>query len=95
MLFFQQINVHTSRNTQSQHLLLSNRISTMKFRASLDINFIHIRLLRCLLLISRLRILKECKLNTNINKEDACIHTLISKVNLLRSAADHGHFTDV
>ena len=93
ILFFQQINDYTSRTAQALHLLLNNRIGIMNFCSSLDINIIHIRLLKCLLQISRLRVLKKWKLNTNINKENACIQALISKVNLLRSV-DHGHFID-
>lgn len=59
IVFFQQINDYTSRNAQSQHLLLNSRIGIMNFRSPLDINIIHIRLLKCLLQISRLRVLKK------------------------------------
>jgi len=65
----------------------------MNFRSSSDINIIHIRLLKCALQISRPRVLKKWKLNTNISKEDACTQALISKMNLLRSV-NHGRFVD-
>lgn len=67
----------------------------MKFCLPLDFNIIHIGLLKCLLQISRLKVLKKWKLNTNTNtnREETCIQALISKVNLLRSV-DHGHCID-
>lgn len=80
ILFLQQINVYTIRNAQTHHLLFNNRIGIMNFCSSLDTNIIHVRLLKCLLQRGRLRVLKEWKLNTNINKENACIQALISKM---------------
>lgn len=93
MLLFQQIDDYTGRNAQSQHLFLNNKVGIMHFPPFLGINIIHIRLLKCLLQISRFRVLKMWKLNTNINKENACIQAIISKVNFLRSGV-HGHFID-